>query len=152
MGSVRALLSVPGVHVNAAAEQGVTPLHAASYENRCDVVSELLKYEGIQVNVAAAKDGATPLQIASDRGNLEVVELLLNAGAKDPRGKARKAAMIKGNLAIITLLDAKRCETCYVAEEGLKECTGCRSVVYCSRECQKRDWKAHKRACKAARK
>ena len=150
--SVRALLSVPGVHVNAAAEQGVTPLHAASYENRCDVVSELLKYEGIQVNVAAAKDGATPLQIASDRGNLEVVELLLNAGAKDPRGKARKAAMIKGNLAIITLLDAKRCETCYVAEEGLKECTGCRSVVYCSRECQKRDWKAHKRACKAARK
>ncbi|KNC48446.1 uncharacterized protein AMSG_04892 [Thecamonas trahens ATCC 50062] len=145
--SVRALLSVPGVHVNAAAEQGVTPLHAASYENRRDVVQELLSYEGIKVNVAAAKDGATPLQIASDRGNAEVVELLLEAGAVDPRGKARKAASVKGYLNIVALLDAPRCGACFKSSTTLQECAGCHKVVYCSRTCQKRAWKEHKFVC-----
>eukprot|EP00798_Chlamydomonas_sp_ICE-L_P000008 gene8-12816_t len=32
--------------------------------------------------------------------------------------------------------------------KGLQVCAACRSVSYCSRECQKSDWKQHKAACK----
>lgn len=32
---------------------------------------------------------------------------------------------------------------------SLAKCSGCRHVVFCSRECQKAVWKAHKRVCKA---
>jgi hypothetical protein len=43
------------------------------------------------------------------------------------------------------------CQVCEKGEaEGLKLsfCSSCRSVSYCSRECQKTDWKAHKVICK----
>ncbi|KII86136.1 hypothetical protein PLICRDRAFT_279019 [Plicaturopsis crispa FD-325 SS-3] len=32
-----------------------------------------------------------------------------------------------------------------------KRCSGCLGPMYCSKECQKLDWPAHKRGCKAAR-
>ena len=28
-----------------------------------------------------------------------------------------------------------------------KNCSACRAVCYCTRECQKKHWKAHKREC-----
>jgi hypothetical protein len=45
------------------------------------------------------------------------------------------------------------CAGCGVTAEGLgkgrlQECSGCRSVRYCGRTCQKADWPAHKPACK----
>lgn len=36
-------------------------------------------------------------------------------------------------------------------EGKLMKCGGCRSVAYCSRECQKKAWKSHKTECKAIR-
>ena len=30
---------------------------------------------------------------------------------------------------------------------GSKQCSKCKRVVYCSRECQVLDWKVHKREC-----
>lgn len=36
-------------------------------------------------------------------------------------------------------------------EGKLMTCGGCRSVAYCSRECQKKAWKKHKTDCKAIR-
>jgi hypothetical protein len=44
--------------------------------------------------------------------------------------------------------------SCQVCEKGKAEgvklsfCNSCRSVSYCSRECQKADWKNHKSICK----
>ncbi|ETV97202.1 hypothetical protein H310_09991 [Aphanomyces invadans] len=32
-------------------------------------------------------------------------------------------------------------------QEGTKKCSRCREQRYCSRECQQRDWKSHKRMC-----
>lgn len=47
----------------------------------------------------------------------------------------------------------RSCAGCGATEDSLRsfgKCEGCKQVVYCGRECQKRDWKAHKKACKAA--
>jgi len=42
--------------------------------------------------------------------------------------------------------------TCATAEkyDADRLCAGCRSVFYCSPECQRDDWKGHKPACKVA--
>ena len=51
-------------------------------------------------------------------------------------------------------LDKRRCSNdicCNLALEGtsFNKCGNCRKVYYCSRECQKADWKQHKHVCKA---
>ena len=40
------------------------------------------------------------------------------------------------------------CNGCKIISLKLKICTGCNKVLYCSRECQKKDWKEHKKICK----
>jgi hypothetical protein len=37
-----------------------------------------------------------------------------------------------------------------VSEEASSVCSRCQAVRYCSRECQRTDWKTHKPACTAA--
>ncbi|CAD7972877.1 unnamed protein product [Amoebophrya sp. A120] len=54
-------------------------------------------------------------------------------------------------------LEPHACDCCGTREtEGsasvqLRACTGCKRVYYCSRECQKREWKSHKLDCKSKR-
>lgn len=33
----------------------------------------------------------------------------------------------------------------------LKKCAGCQTALYCSKECQNKDWKQHRRSCKSNR-
>ncbi len=44
------------------------------------------------------------------------------------------------------LMDESRCAECGKGGKTL-QCTRCRKVRYCSRECQKSHWKTHKPAC-----
>lgn len=39
-----------------------------------------------------------------------------------------------------------RCVTCWKSE-NVKRCTKCMVVAYCGTECQKKDWKMHKKIC-----
>lgn len=39
------------------------------------------------------------------------------------------------------------CAGCGVAVSRKRRCSGCKQVVYCSRECQVADWKEHKKSC-----
>jgi len=64
---------------NAAKNDGVTPLMAASLNGDSEAV-KLLLAAGADVN-AANNSGATPLIMASQKGNAEAVKLLLAAGA-----------------------------------------------------------------------
>ncbi|KAK6204043.1 hypothetical protein LQW54_008504 [Pestalotiopsis sp. IQ-011] len=42
---------------------------------------------------------------------------------------------------------ATECAKCKKASDDLKTCAKCRSISYCSRDCQKDDWKVHKKTC-----
>ena len=46
-------------------------------------------------------------------------------------------------------LDYPPCFTCFRTDEKLRRCGICRTVAYCSKECQKKDWKKHKKICKS---
>ncbi|KAH7314342.1 hypothetical protein BKA65DRAFT_516632 [Rhexocercosporidium sp. MPI-PUGE-AT-0058] len=39
------------------------------------------------------------------------------------------------------------CKKCSTEDKPLKPCTKCQSVQYCSKECQKADFKNHKKEC-----
>ncbi len=43
-----------------------------------------------------------------------------------------------------------RCEECGGWFEKLQKCAQCKAAFYCGKECQKKAWKLHKPACKAA--
>jgi len=42
------------------------------------------------------------------------------------------------------------CGKCGKEAENMKKCSACKMIRYCSPECQKGDWKAHKKSCKKA--
>ena len=39
------------------------------------------------------------------------------------------------------------CKVCNKSSDRLNKCSACKSVYYCSSECQKVDWKSHKTNC-----
>lgn len=39
------------------------------------------------------------------------------------------------------------CKVCSKTNENMQICSACKSVDYCSRDCQKLDWKSHKTSC-----
>ena len=79
---LRALLE-QGASVNAAAVDGTTALHWASYRDDVDS-ADLLIRAGARVN-AATDLGATPLWLASENGSAAMVRRLLEAGANPNR-------------------------------------------------------------------
>ena len=42
------------------------------------------------------------------------------------------------------------CKTCLKENVKLLTCGRCKSVIYCSKDCQKKDWKSHKAVCAVA--
>ncbi|XP_063170983.1 uncharacterized protein LOC134505270 isoform X1 [Candoia aspera] len=75
-------MALPVPDVNQAAENGNTPLHAAVNTGKMHLISLLLHYPGINVNVQNPQcDGATPLHLAIVYGHLGICYLLLNAAA-----------------------------------------------------------------------
>lgn len=48
------------------------------------------------------------------------------------------------------LLTTRECMGCRnrVPKELLKKCSACKTVRYCSKECQKKAWRTHKPTCK----
>eukprot|EP00438_Fugacium_kawagutii_P014931 Skav215671 [mRNA] locus=scaffold310:174339:175472:- [translate_table: standard] len=66
--------------IDAASEDGITPLHVAAVHGKWDMV-KLLVDSGADKNAATAEEGMTALCFASAEGCLEMVEWLVEAGA-----------------------------------------------------------------------
>jgi hypothetical protein len=39
--------------------------------------------------------------------------------------------------------EESRCQYCFESCDNLKKCSQCKNAFYCSKECQKEDWKEH---------
>ena len=73
------LLKVEGIYVYQANKDGRTPLCPAAFEGHQEIVSMLLKVEGIDVNLAY--NGETPLFKAAQKNQQEIVSMLQKSGA-----------------------------------------------------------------------
>ncbi|MDG7055513.1 MAG: ankyrin repeat domain-containing protein [Wolbachia endosymbiont of Menacanthus eurysternus] len=74
----KVLSQTKGININAANEDGYTPLHLAVTRGCADTVKTLLQAEGINVNTAD-KNEYTPLHLAAVFGCVDVVQVLLQA-------------------------------------------------------------------------
>lgn len=104
----------------------VTPIYKSKIY---DVVSLLLAH-GIDPNIPG-KDGKYALDIALENERHDIVTLLLKNGANNT-------------------LDIKHCKVCCKTNTNFYRCAGCDGPgKYCSRDCQKIDWKSgHREQCK----
>ena len=66
-----------------------SPLHHAAREGNKNIVNQLLKVEGINVNKQSSSK-TTPLHLAAQEGHYKIVKILLNAGA-DPLMSDKKS-------------------------------------------------------------
>ena len=64
--------------------------------------------------------------------------------------KARSGAEAVDNAVSNASSDDRNCCGCGKAAVKLMKCSKCKTVSYCSRECQVADWKEHKKVCNVA--
>ena len=128
-----------------ARNNGATLLFMSSQKGHQEVM-KLLLASGAKVD-QAANDGWTPLSVSSDKGHQEVVDLLLANGKKahhadevEAVGGEKEEGKPKR--------EARVCLKCGKTAEKMKRCGGCRSVRYCSEECQLKGWTVHMGSCK----
>ncbi|XP_048461495.1 ankyrin repeat domain-containing protein 27 isoform X2 [Rhincodon typus] len=100
-------ITINGLSVNSANQDGFTPLHVAALHGHFDLVSLLLRH-GANVNMKNSHN-ATPLHLACQHNDLQIVQYLLNYNAKlnkkDLYGNTSLLhACLQGHLEIAELL------------------------------------------------
>jgi hypothetical protein len=95
--------------------------------------------------------------MAAQSGHVDVIKLLYKLGADMAPTAAKYSAL---NLAeafdhaeAVILIEkilnkmTSECEFCGCSTKRLKVCSRCEKVCYCSRDCQVKDYKKHKKEC-----
>ena len=97
----------------------------------------------------AGKETREALQRVARSGGPETLERLCStAAAAGPFEEVLLVlAAIKEEGAAMALETGRACAACGAADAPLL-CGGCRGARYCGVECQRRDWRAHKAACR----
>ena len=85
--------------------------------------------------------------LESVAGNLKNLLGLADAGTA-ARYRAAGSASVSSDGQQAGLSRCGACKTVLSAERPMI-CSRCKKVAYCSRDCQTKDWKAHKQSCKA---
>ena len=137
-----------------ATNDGVTPLMVAAYLNHKALLRTLLEHRA-DPSLERAQDGSTALHLAAFQGNRECMKLF--APLTSPEALADVSRLVPA--AMREKLQLRTCMRCgkmsFRVVEKIKRCNDCRTVRYCSRECQVAHWPEHKLECKklaAARK
>eukprot|EP00747_Dinoflagellata_sp_TGD_P060722 gnl/TRDRNA2_/TRDRNA2_152158_c0_seq1.p1 gnl/TRDRNA2_/TRDRNA2_152158_c0~~gnl/TRDRNA2_/TRDRNA2_152158_c0_seq1.p1 ORF type:complete len:246 (+),score=87.09 gnl/TRDRNA2_/TRDRNA2_152158_c0_seq1:588-1325(+) len=134
----------PARHKAEAAVRVATAEAAHAIENAKRTAAERLK-EAYWVAVDAAKSHVQKLKDAKKR--LEEAAKLAEEAKKKAAADAaqKKMAKAKGNSEVDFTY------TCYNCELGIVRrplrCSRCQEAHYCSQECQREDWKRHKKEC-----
>lgn len=150
-----------GADPNAHDNGGYTPLHhLLQFSNpavagvRKDM-AELLLHQGANPNVECVT-GDRLMDIFVKSPNPEILEVLIGHGAK-PRNNKETADALRTIIELTASVDVaarfrhicprrvNECERCGICSQT--KCSGCKLVFYCSRVCQKMDWKFHKLRC-----
>jgi hypothetical protein len=157
--AVLELLIARGLPLDLPDIAGYTALqHAAmqhSLQDHEKILRKLLT-SGADVNYQN-KWGSTPLHGAVMRANVLGIDLLMEHGAgidlPDGNGYTVRGFYNKAGPAVNAAIEkwltrrsgkeeapmtGKRCERCGVSQKDLKICSGCKTVQYCSKECQRK--------------
>ena len=111
-------------------------------------MKEAVKEASGSINYSRPWTGGPPIPFKPFEFNIEYHRMLMEAMIAGPSVKTRK-----GNFAMMPGEDKykesmKGCAKCGNRLKALSKCAGCRTVSYCSRECQVQHWKDHKVQCK----
>ena len=146
------LLTEAGAAVDPRDYDGDTPLHIAcrefktassreSSERRLNVARILIE-QGANLG-AQNRERAAPLLVAASNNAHDIMSMLINHGADLAGLGPEGARLARTALTFSTLRCRAGC-----GKEAKSQCSRCKVVSYCGRECQLVDWrKAHKRNC-----
>ncbi|KAG6877909.1 hypothetical protein C0993_002395 [Termitomyces sp. T159_Od127] len=119
-----------GANVNHQNRYGEVALFGAYQKNYTNAIDLLLEY-GADLDIPEA-DGFTPRQTFLKFG---------------PKVTAVVQKWIRKRNGQEAPRNGKRCDSCGATDIPLKNCAKCRVARYCSVECQKKDWRFHKKSC-----
>lgn len=132
---------------------GIDAFNLAIRWLRSPTIHESYQKEGmrlLQIKELVAFD-PTKFDLSSARERLQ--QSLRHATAKTHLPFAARQAMnmlLVGNprgLRLPVVQSLGMCKTCLKENVKLLHCGRCKSVFYCSKDCQKKDWKSHKAVC-----
>ena len=125
-------------------QQGMTALHLIAGRNQCRMAALLLKSGGDAAALDA--DGVTPLGALNIPAD-EFAKLSDTEKAAYALQKQRMTNAFKHPELLLVEGGGKVCDFCFDTVDGKKRCARCKSRYYCSVQCQKLDWPAHKKTC-----
>lgn len=110
---------------------GKRPLNKATLDATTDAeLDNAAERMRLQMKLQMKRDPKLLTSVYSDQEYLAQFGVPLNSGP------------------ILDLLPCAYCDVLELAPKSYKKCSACRSVQYCSPQCQKSHWKSHKQDCK----
>jgi hypothetical protein len=102
--------------------------------------------------VTKARQMEGPLKLVAQQSPHPVWAPLFRSSPQPPRSNNFPESQVEASSS--TSQPTNKCASCNALEadpeKPLKPCAKCQTVRYCSRDCQKKDFKVHKKICAAA--
>lgn len=132
--------------------------HAQTLESHAQVAAAMLQMLPPDSSSASASGSRGSASGGARSGGASAVGASGSGGAgAEPRFGSldvdNKVAGLRGLMESMRSMGESRhcvCDGCGQKALGLRRCSRCRKVAYCSTECQKANWKAHKPECTPA--